>query len=268
MKAVTEAVDDYLKAIFEIAGDEGRASTVALAKRLSVAPASVTGMLRKLADQDPPWVQYEKHRGVRLAERGRLRALEVIRHHRLIELFLHDSLDYSWDEVHAEAEKLEHAISETFEDRIAQKLGDPEIDPHGHPIPRKDGTIPERNEIPLLDLAVGTETTVSRVSDSDPDILRYLFGLGIVPGAGIEVTERGPFDGPLILHVADQPEGRALGTRVARQIHVSALNASDLSSDLSNALSDAMSNGEGNADQSPVETEQAPAAKAVVEERE
>ena len=227
MKAVTEAVDDYLKAIFEIAGDEGRASTVALAKRLSVAPASVTGMLRKLADQDPPWVQYEKHRGVRLAERGRLRALEVIRHHRLIELFLHDSLDYSWDEVHAEAEKLEHAISETFEDRIAQKLGDPEIDPHGHPIPRKDGTIPERNEIPLLDLAVGTETTVSRVSDSDPDILRYLFGLGIVPGAGIEVTERGPFDGPLILHVADQPEGRALGTRVARQIHVSALNASD-----------------------------------------
>ena len=111
-----------------------------------------------------------------MTERGRLRALEVIRHHRLIELFLHDSLGYSWDEVHAEAEKLEHAISETFEDRIAQKLGDPEIDPHGHPIPRKDGTIPERNEIPLLDVAVGTETKVSRVSDNDAEILRYLFG--------------------------------------------------------------------------------------------
>ena len=121
MHSVTEAVDDYLKAIFETAGDEGRASTVVLAKRLDVSPASVTGMLRKLADQEPPWVEYEKHRGARLTDCGRLRALEVIRHHRLLELFLHDSLGYSWDEVHAEAEKLEHAISETFEDRIAHR---------------------------------------------------------------------------------------------------------------------------------------------------
>ena len=185
-----------------------------------------------------------------LTERGRLRALEVIRHHRLLELFLHDSLGYSWDEVHAEAEKLEHAISETFEDRIAQKLGDPEIDPHGHPIPRKDGTIPQRNEIPLLDVAVGTETKVSRVSDNDAEILRYLFGLGIVPGAFIEVIERGPFDGPLILRVADQAEGRALGTRVARQIHVSALD----------------SEAEGNADPAAAETARERVAEAVVEE--
>ncbi len=249
MKPITEAVDDYLKAIFEIAGDEGRASTVVLAKRLTVAPASVTGMLRKLAEQEPPWVQYEKHRGVRLTERGRLRALEVIRHHRLLELFLHDSLGYSWDEVHAEAEKLEHAISETFEDRIAQKLGDPEIDPHGHPIPRKDGTIPERSEIPLLDLPVGTETKVSRVSDNDAEILRYLFGLGIVPGARIEVTERGPFDGPLILQVEDQPDGRALGTRVARQIHVLARD----------------SEGEGTPESTTTEARQETEAKAVLE---
>lgn len=220
MHSATEAVDDYLKAIFEIAGDEGRASTVALAKRLGVTPASVTGMLRKLAEQQPPWVEYEKHRGARLTEHGRLRALEVIRHHRLLELFLHDSLGYSWDEVHVEAEKLEHAISETFEDRIAQKLGDPEVDPHGHPIPRKDGTIPERREAPLLELPVGTITRISRVSDDDPEILRYLFGLGIVPGADIEITERGPFDGPLIIQVVEQPEARALGVRVARQIHV------------------------------------------------
>lgn len=225
MKSATEAVDDYLKAIFESAGDEGRASTVALARRLAVAPASVTGMLRKLADQEPPWVEYEKHRGVRLTERGRLRALEVIRHHRLLELFLHNSLGYRWDEVHVEAEKLEHAISETFEERIAQQLGDPEVDPHGHPIPRKDGTIPERQEMPLLDLPVGTATKVSRVSDSNPEILRYLFGLGIVPGARIEITERGPFDGPLILRVVEQPEVRALGIRVARQIHVSMIDA-------------------------------------------
>ena len=218
--STTEAVDDYLKAIFEIAGDEGRASTVSLAKRLSVAPASVTGMLRKLAEHEPPWVAYEKHRGARLTESGRLRALEIIRHHRLIELFLHDSLGYSWDEVHAEAEKLEHAISETFEDRIAEKLGDPEIDPHGHPIPRKDGTIPQRDEIPLLELAVGSEASVSRVSDSDPEILRYLFGLGIVPGTTLVLSERGPFDGPLLLKVDGVPEVRAIGIRVAKQIHV------------------------------------------------
>ncbi len=216
----TEAVDDYLKAIFEIAGDEGRASTVSLAKRLAVAPASVTGMLRKLAEHQPPWVEYEKHRGARLSASGRLRALEIIRHHRLIELFLHNSLGYSWDEVHAEAEKLEHAISETFEDRIAEKLGNPEIDPHGHPIPRKDGTIPQRDEIPLLDLPVGSEATVSRVSDSDPDILRYLFGLGIVPGAALVLGERGPFDGPLLLKVGGAPNARVIGMRVAKQIHV------------------------------------------------
>ncbi len=216
----TEAVDDYLKAIFEIAGDEGRASTVSLAKRLRVAPASVTGMLRKLAEHQPPWVEYEKHRGARLTASGRLRALEIIRHHRLLELFLHNSLGYSWDEVHAEAEKLEHAISETFEDRIAKKLGDPEIDPHGHPIPRKDGSIPQRDEIPLLELPVGSGAAVSRVSDSDPDILRYLFGLGIVPGAALVLSERGPFDGPLLLKVDGAPNARAIGMRVAKQIHV------------------------------------------------
>ena len=216
----SEAVDDYLKAIFEIAGETGRASTVALAKRLSVAPASVTGMLRKLAEQKPPWVSYTKHRGASLTDEGRLRALEVIRHHRLIELFLHNSLDYSLDEVHAEAEKLEHAISETFEERIAQQLGDPEVDPHGHPIPRKDGTIPKRREICLIELDAGSGATVSRVSDSDTDILRYLSELGVLPGARLELSEKAPFDGPLILQVEGFSDIRALGRKVAGQIHV------------------------------------------------
>ena len=216
----SEAVDDYLKAIFEIAGETRRASTIELAKRLSVAPASVTGMLRKLAEQTPPWVSYTKHRGASLTAEGRLRALEVIRHHRLIELFLHNSLDYSLDEVHAEAEKLEHAISETFEERIAQQLGNPEVDPHGHPIPRKDGTIPQRREICLIDLDAGSGATVSRVSDSDTDILRYLSGLGILPGARLDLSEKAPFDGPLILQVEGYSDIRALGTKVARQIHV------------------------------------------------
>ena len=216
----SEAVDDYLKAIFDIAGEMGRASTVELATRLSVAPASVTGMLRKLAEQKPPWVAYTKHRGASLTDQGRLRALEVIRHHRLIELFLHNSLDYSLDEVHAEAEKLEHAISETFEERIAQQLGDPEVDPHGHPIPRKDGTIPKRREICLIELDAGSGATVSRVSDSDSEILRYLSELGILPGTRLDLSEKAPFDGPLILRVEGFSDMRALGRKVARQIHV------------------------------------------------
>lgn len=217
---MTQAVDDYLKAIFELAEDGGRANTASIAKALGVAPASVTGMLRKLAEQSPPWIAYEKHRGAVLTERGRLRALEIIRHHRLLEKFLHDSLGYRWDEVHDEAEQLEHAISERFEDRIAEQLGNPEIDPHGHPIPRKDGSIPERQEIGLLELEAGTAAWVSRVSDRDPEMLRYLSSLGIKPGVRVDLTERGPFDGPLLLRIDDAEKVHALGARVCAEIHV------------------------------------------------
>ena len=216
----SEAVDDYLKAIYELAGDEGRASTASLARKLSVAPASVTGMLQKLAERKPPPVQYQKHRGARLSEDGKLRALEVIRHHRLIELFLHRVLGYGLDEVHDEAERLEHAISEQLEDRIAERLGNPEVDPHGHPIPRKDGSIPPRRDLGLLDVFVGAETTVSRVSDRNPDILRYLAELGIAPGTKIKLTERAPFDGPLMLEIGKKRERRALGPTVAGEIRV------------------------------------------------
>lgn len=216
----SEAIDDYLKAIFEIASENGRASTAVLAKRLGVAPASVTGMLRKLSEETSPWIDYAKHHGANLTDRGRRRALEVIRHHRLIELFLHTQLGYSWDEVHAEAEKLEHAISEIFEERIAAQLGDPEIDPHGHPIPRKDGSVPIRREISLLEMDVGAEATIARVSDADPKVLKYLSGLGILPGIRIELIERGPFDGPLMLRVEGADEVRVLGVRVGREIHV------------------------------------------------
>lgn len=218
----TEAVDDYLKAIFQIAGDDGRASTASLAEKLLVAPASVTGMLKKLSQTDPPWVVYEKHHGACLSEHGRRRALEIIRHHRLIELFLHHSLGYNWDEVHDEAEKLEHAISETFEDRIAKALGNPEIDPHGHLIPRKDGSMPERSDYCLLEVKVGSAVEVSKVSDRDSEMLRYLSEIGIKPGVSLELIERGPFDGPLILRVAGEPKVRALGARVAAEIHVTA----------------------------------------------
>ena len=216
----TEAVDDYLKAIYELAGENGKASTASIARKLSVAPASVTGMLRKLAERQPPPIRYQKHHGARLTDHGRLRALEIVRHHRLIELFLHESLGYSWDEVHEEAEKLEHAISERLEDRIAERLGDPEVDPHGHPIPRKDGSIPERVEMRLLDLETGREAYVSRVSDNDPALLRYMAELGIRPGVRLMLNKRSPFEGPLILRVAGGDETHAIGVRVAREIHV------------------------------------------------
>ncbi len=216
----SEAVDDYLKAIYQLAGDSKRASTVALAERLSVAPASVSGMLKKLSETRPPWIQYQKHHGARLTEHGRTRALEIIRHHRLIELFLHSVLGYSWDEVHAEAERLEHAISEQFEDRIARVLGDPEFDPHGHPIPRRDGTMPTRADTSLLEMKPGTSATVSRVSDHDPEMLQYLSRIGVIPGAQVDLVEKGPFDGPLTLRVADNCSVHAFGTRLAAAIRV------------------------------------------------
>ena len=147
----TESVDDYLKAILELSGaDEERVTSNALAQQLGIRAASVTGMLQRLAAQKPPFVQYEKHRGARLTAEGRMRALEVIRHHRLLERFLHDVLDYPWDEVHEEAERLEHFISERLEDRIAAKLGHPETDPHGHLIPERNGAVPARQEVLFL----------------------------------------------------------------------------------------------------------------------
>lgn len=216
----SEAVDDYLKAIFQIAGDRERASTAALAKELSVSPASVTGMLKKLAGAKPPWVDYRKHHGARLTDLGRGRALEVLRHHRLIELFLHTTLGYGWDEVHLEAEKLEHAISETFEDRIAAALGDPEFDPHGHPIPRKDGSLPRRRDSSLIQLRVGDQAVVSRVPDHDPEMAQHLSGIGVQPGTRIELLERRAFDGLLMVRIADGATAHAFGPRLAAAVHV------------------------------------------------
>ena len=153
----TESTDDYLKAILELSGPDGvRVASNAIAHHLAVRAASVTGMLQKLASLRPPFVKYEKHHGARLTEAGKCRALEVLRHHRLLERFLHDVLDYPWDEVHEEAERLEHFISERLEDRIAAKLGDPETDPHGHPIPEKDGVIAVRDEIALRNGRAGS----------------------------------------------------------------------------------------------------------------
>ena len=216
----TESVDDYLKAILELAGpEEERVTGNALAQHLGVRAASVTGMLQKLAAQKPSFVKYEKHHGVRLTASGKMRALEVLRHHRLLERYLHDFLDYSWDEVHDEAERLEHFISEKLEDRIAAKLGDPETDPHGHPIPERNGALPARHEMPLSSLACGVPAVVSSVSDRDSSVLREMTRLGLKPGVRITV-EAGTRSASLLVRIADRPDRVRLNQGLASGISV------------------------------------------------
>jgi DtxR family Mn-dependent transcriptional regulator len=189
----SEAVDDYLKAILELSGPaEDRVASNALAERLGVRAASVTGMLQKLAAQHPALVIYEKHHGVRLSTAGKRRAWEIVRHHRLLELFLHDVLKYSWDEVHEEAERLEHFISERFEDRVAALLGDPEIDPHGHVIPRKHESVSLPQDVPLADWPVGKPTVIRSVNDRDASALRELERCALLPGTELVVEHRKP----------------------------------------------------------------------------
>lgn len=216
----TESIDDYLKGILELAGAaEQRVTSNALAQHLGIRPASVTGMLQKLAAQQPPFVKYEKHHGARLTATGKLRALEVLRHHRLLERFLHDFLDYSWDEVHDEAERLEHFISERLEDRIAAKLGDPETDPHGHLIPERNGAVAPRQEVLLTGWACGVPAVISSVSDRDAAALREMNRLGIKPGVAITV-EAGTRSASLHVRIAGQPEPIRLRQALAAAISV------------------------------------------------
>ena len=193
-KPLTISTQDYLKNIYELTENGGAASTNALAKKLNIQAPSVTGMIQKLASAKPALVQYEKHQGVTLTREGRKAALEVIRHHRLLEAWLVQTLGYSWDEVHEEAERLEHVISEDFEQRIAAAMGHPVRDPHGEPIPTADLTMPLDDSTPLSVLRPPQTATVKRVKASDIELLRYLDGLGLVPGTQIEVKEYSPFD--------------------------------------------------------------------------
>ena len=186
----SESVDNYLKAILLLGGpEENRVTSNALARRLAVAPASVTNMLQKLAAGTPPLVEYERHRGVLLSSAGKRRAVEVVRHHRLIETFLYEVLDYPIDEVHEEAERLEHFISERFEERIAAKLGHPKIDPHGHCIPEMDGAMPRQNSIQLTDAVQEGLYVVDSVSDRNAGTLKLLKDNGIAPGVKLRLRE-------------------------------------------------------------------------------
>ncbi|HEY57016.1 MAG TPA: metal-dependent transcriptional regulator [Anaerolineae bacterium] len=216
----TSSVQDYLKAIFHLTQNQERTTTGQLAAHLGVAPASVTGMLRRLAATDPPLVDYRRHRGVCLTPNGRRAALEVIRHHRLLEQFLYQVLGMSWDQVHEEAERLEHVISEAVEERIAALLGHPTHDPHGAPIPSADLHLPPDPAVPLTQLRPGQQGVVRRVSDRDAGLLRHLACLGLVPGTVFTVLQRTPYDDLLYLRLDARDEPVVIGPRLSQAIFV------------------------------------------------
>jgi DtxR family Mn-dependent transcriptional regulator len=211
---LTEPVEDYLKAVYALEREQESAATNDLAHRLGVAPASVSGMVRRLADAG--LLAYERYRGVKLTETGRRAALRTLRRHRVIEAYLAGALGYPWDLVHEEAERLEHAASDELIDRMAAALGDPTVDPHGAPIPTREGAVDETRHVSLDELAAGRTARVRAVSDEDGERLRYLAQLGILPGAVIRVLSRAPFDGPIgvVVEGREQVIGPALAAQV------------------------------------------------------
>ena len=210
-------MQDYAKAVYELETRGGSAvSTNGLAARLGVTPASVSGMVRKLTEVGI--VEHEPYHGVRLTNHGRRVALEVLRHHRLLELFLAQELGMPWDRVHAEAEVLEHVLSEELEELIAARLGDPAVDPHGDPIPTSRFEIDERPTRSLDELPVGATGRFVRVSDSHPEMLRYLADHGIRLDARLEVVDRQPFGGPVFVRSGDREH--ALGGELARAMRI------------------------------------------------
>ncbi|MGH2950611.1 MAG: metal-dependent transcriptional regulator [Solirubrobacterales bacterium] len=211
----SEAIEDYAKAIYMLARREpGAVGTGALASRLGVSPGTVTAMCKRMAELE--LVEHEPYRGVTLTKAGERVALEVIRHHRLIEAYLADALDMPWDQVHDEAEVLEHYISEELEERMASALGDPSTDPHGDPIPDRKLAISTEHGVPLVELEAGESGTFSRVSDSDPEMLRYLDRRGIRPGSEVTVRDREPFGGAMQIVVDDT--AHAIGERLASRM--------------------------------------------------
>jgi DtxR family Mn-dependent transcriptional regulator len=209
--SISASVQDYAKAVYALEARKGAAvSTTELAERLSVTPGSVSAMVRKLSEVG--LVEHEPYHGVRLTAEGRRVALEVLRHHRLLELFLAEELGMPWDRVHAEAEVLEHVLSEELEELIAARLGDPKVDPHGDPIPSVEFGIEERQTHSLDELAPGVSGHFVRVSDSDPEMLRYLAEHGIAIGDRLEIVDRQPFGGPVFVRFGERecPLGGAL----------------------------------------------------------
>ncbi len=217
--ALTGPVEDYLKAIYALGRGTGAVATNDIAQRLLIAPASVSGMVRRLADQG--LLSYERYHGVKLTERGRRAALRTLRRHRIIESYLSKALEYPWDRVHAEAERLEHAASDELVDRMASAIGEPNVDPHGAPIPSREGLVDETEYFPLAELGAGLGVRVVRVSDEDPEMLRYLAELEITPGAELLIVSKAPFSGPITLRIGSTLQ--SIGPSLAAQVLVEPL---------------------------------------------
>ncbi len=216
MEKLSPPMEDYLKTIYLLRERAGAASTTAIAAALEVTPASVTGMIKKLAELK--LVRHTPYQGVELTRSGEKIALEMVRHHRLLELYLFEALGYAWDEVHVEADALEHVISEEFEERISARLGNPLVDPHGDPIPAKDGTILAVKERALLALQPGESAQITHINDTHAEMLRYAASLGLTPTTRLTLIEVEPFGGSLRVRVGKAE--KAIGRELAAQIFV------------------------------------------------
>jgi DtxR family Mn-dependent transcriptional regulator len=214
----SEAIEDFLKAVYLLQQEQDRVQTSALAEALNITAPSTTEMAKKLARAN--LVVHEPYRGIRLTPAGERVALEIVRNHRLLELFLVQTLGYSWDEVHEEAERLEHAVSDRLIQRIAEYLGNPRYDPHGDPIPGPSGELARRELTPLSQWPLGEKGVVARLRDQAPEMLRYLAEKGLVIGAQVEVVKADPFDGPITLLVDESRQ--VIGANVAHYILVAA----------------------------------------------
>jgi len=224
----TESTDDYLKAIYQIQETQQGlpVSTTKLAVQLGVSNASVTGMLKKLSSTSPKLIDYQPYNGATLTTDGLRTALEVIRHHRLIECYLHEKLGYSWDEVHEEAERLEHVISEEMEERLASALGYPNTDPHGDPIPDRNGNMQPMSHFPLTEMDPNLPVIIQRIIGQEPALLRYLSEHNLFPTARVEVIEHSPFNGPTSIRLMNHPDSTiVLGKEVAEKILVQPLSS-------------------------------------------
>jgi DtxR family Mn-dependent transcriptional regulator len=213
---ISQAMEDYLKAIYKLRERSEQVPTSALADYLKVAPASVTNMCKKLAELN--LLTYEPYQGVKFTPAGEKLALEIIRHHRLIELYLAEALGVPWDQVHDEAERLEHVISEDLEERMAAALGDPQFDPHGAPIPSRAGVVTRPESGRLVDMKAGDNLIVVEVDDDNPELLRYVGEMGLYPGTVIQLLALAPYEGSLTLDINDQEH--SLSYQVAKTILV------------------------------------------------
>jgi DtxR family Mn-dependent transcriptional regulator len=218
--ALSRSVEDYLKVIYQLAERTGDAGTTEIAQRLDVAPASVTGMVKRMAEAG--LLEHAPYRGVRLTAQGRHAALAVMRRHRILETYLITKLAYDWASVHAEAERLEHAVSDELVERMAFALGMPRYDPHGAPIPTSDGEIePSEDLVPLAEVEAGARVTLRRVGDHDSERLRYLKSIGLVPMVEMTVLDKQPFAGPITLRVGTtETRDRAIGSELAASLLV------------------------------------------------